>query len=252
VMSSAALDRLLAVLVMTMATTGLLTLRAGHPSAAWLFVLHGVVGGCLLAAVLLKLHRSVPRAISRRSWPRLVLGGLVAVLALGSLIAGFAWAASGQLVMLGPWTVLTLHAVLGLALVPIVVLHLLPQRWRLLRPRRPSAAPGQRLSRRSVLAAGFLGAFSLAVWGGVGVVDRLRGGERRFTGSRWLPSGGIPPITTFFGEPTPPLDPDAWRLRVAGRVSRPRTSARSSLRRASGRRPGSRRSRSRRPSTGRA
>ena len=44
--------------------------------------------------------------------------------------------------------------------------------------------------------------------------DRARGGERRFTGSRWLPSGGIPPPTTFYGEGTPTVDIGTWRLEV--------------------------------------
>jgi DMSO/TMAO reductase YedYZ molybdopterin-dependent catalytic subunit len=52
-------------------------------------------------------------------------------------------------------------------------------------------------------------------------LERLRGGTRRFTGSRWLPAGGVPPATTFFGEPPPAIDVTAWRLRVDGRVARP-------------------------------
>jgi DMSO/TMAO reductase YedYZ molybdopterin-dependent catalytic subunit len=55
------------------------------------------------------------------------------------------------------------------------------------------------------------------------VVEHVRGGERRFTGSRWLSSGGIPPVTTFFGEGTPPIDPGAWRLTVRGVSGAPAT-----------------------------
>ena len=47
------------------------------------------------------------------------------------------------------------------------------------------------------------------------------GGARRFTGSRWLPAGGVPPPTTFYGEGTPDVDLASWRLRVGGRVDRP-------------------------------
>ena len=54
----------------------------------------------------------------------------------------------------------------------------------------------------------------LLAFGLAAVADQLRGGVRRFTGSRWLPTGGIPPVTTFFGEGTPSIDPDAWRLTV--------------------------------------
>jgi DMSO/TMAO reductase YedYZ molybdopterin-dependent catalytic subunit len=56
----------------------------------------------------------------------------------------------------------------------------------------------------------------VALYGLANVVERVRGGERRFTGSRWLQSGGIPPVTTFYGEGTPPIDPVEWRLTVRG------------------------------------
>ena len=46
-MTSAALDRLLAVLVVALAATGLVSLRMGGPGDGWLFVLHGVLGGKL-------------------------------------------------------------------------------------------------------------------------------------------------------------------------------------------------------------
>lgn len=53
--------------------------------------------------------------------------------------------------------------------------------------------------------------------------DRVFGGTRRFTGSRWLPSGGAPPATTFFGDTAPPIDPATWRLTVGGAVAHPAT-----------------------------
>jgi DMSO/TMAO reductase YedYZ molybdopterin-dependent catalytic subunit len=51
----------------------------------------------------------------------------------------------------------------------------------------------------------------------------VRGGERRFTGSRWLAANGLPPSTTFFGEGVPTIVSGDWRLTVHGRVSRPTT-----------------------------
>jgi DMSO/TMAO reductase YedYZ molybdopterin-dependent catalytic subunit len=60
-------------------------------------------------------------------------------------------------------------------------------------------------------------------WGAANLSDRLQGGVRRFTGSRWLPDGGIPPPTTFFGEGTPSIDHAAWRLSVIGHVATPLT-----------------------------
>lgn len=218
--STAALDRLLAALVLAQLATGLLTLRAGTPSSAPLFIAHGLIGGTLLAGTVLKLKRSVPAAWHARRWGRLALGSLLALLVCGALVGGFAWVASGRILSVGPWTVLTLHVWAALAVIPFVILHLLPRRWRLARPpRRPAAQP--LVSRRTVLAVGALAATGAGVWIAARVFEATQGGMRRFTGSRPLPDGGIPPITTFFGEGTPPISGDGWRLRVVGRVSRP-------------------------------
>lgn len=226
-MSTAALDRTLAILIVAQLATGLLSLRAGIPATAPLFWLHGLLGGALLVASVVKLRRSVGPALRRRRWPRLALAGLLTVLVAAALAGGFAWVASGRILSIGPWTILTLHAWAALALLPIAVLHLLPRRWRLLRPRaasRPTAAArGRSLSRRTVLGIGGVAALGALAWGAANLLDRVQGGLRRFTGSRWLPDGGIPPPTTFYGEPTPPVDPATWRLRVDGRVAAPRS-----------------------------
>jgi DMSO/TMAO reductase YedYZ molybdopterin-dependent catalytic subunit len=226
-MTSAALDRLLAVLIIAMGATGLLTLRAGTPDAGWLFTLHGVLGGSLLVTVLVKVHGSAPRAAGGRRWGRLVLGLLVALLASASMVAGYVWVASGAILAIGlpaigSVTVLTLHVWIGLVLLPILVFHLLPRRWRLLRPSRRLAdgALARLVTRRSLLAGLGLLAVGTATFAGAELLDRWRGGVRRFTGSRWLPAGALPPSTTFFGEPTPNVDVDRWRLRVTGRVAR--------------------------------
>jgi len=105
----------------------------------------------------------------------------------------------------------------ALAAVPVILLHLLPRRWRLLRPR----LGGPRVSRRTLLAAAGVAALGAVAWGAANVLDAVQGGIRRFTGSRWLPEGGIPPPTTFYGEGIPSLDAAAWRLRVTGRVTKP-------------------------------
>jgi DMSO/TMAO reductase YedYZ molybdopterin-dependent catalytic subunit len=217
-MPHATLDRLLALLVIALAITGVLSLRAGAPSSAWLFVVHGVLAGSLLGAVALKLNRSVPGAIRAGRFRRLALGLTVSLAVIAALTGGYAWVVSGEVLTIGSWTVLTLHIWVGLVLVPLVVVHLLPHRWRLLRPftRPVTSAARPRLSRRSALAAGTLAVGGVALYGLASVVERVRGGERRFTGSRWLPTGGIPPVTTFYGEGPPPIDPDAWRLMVRG------------------------------------
>lgn len=210
-MRTATLDRLLAVLVLAMAATGLLSLRAGAAESGWVFTVHAVLGGTLLAATLWKLARSVPRAVDGARWGRLAFASVVSLATVAALVGGFAWVASGRILSIGSWTVLTLHAWVGLALVPLVLVHLLPHRWRLL---RPAAAPSPRVGRRGVLIGGALAGLGLAAFGLANVADRALGGERRFTGSRWLPSGGIPPPTTFYGEGPPTIDPAAWLLSV--------------------------------------
>ena len=216
-MSSAALDRLLAILLVAQLASGLLTLRSGVPATAPLFWFHGLVGGALLVAAAEKLRRSVGPAVRRGRWRRLALGALLALLVAAALAGGFTWVASGRILSIGPWTILTLHIWAALALIPVALVHLLPRRFRLLRP----AARAPSISRRTFLATGGLIVLGAFAWGTAGALDWLSGRGRRFTGSRWLAPGGIPPPTTFYGEGTPEVDLATWRLRVGGRVDRP-------------------------------
>ena len=167
-MSHASLDRFLAILIGAAALTGLLAIRSGTIGWAWVFVLHGLVSITLLWAVVFKLRRSLPRAVAARRWGRAGLGLLVGVIALLSLLGGVAWVASARLLTIGSWTVLSLHALAGLVLVPLVLVHLLPRRWRLLRPGRHAlAAAGQRLmSRLTFMTNVFLGLAVLTTYGG--------------------------------------------------------------------------------------
>ena len=217
-MSEAAIDRLLAILVGLILLTGVLTWRAGSADTYWLYALHGVLSGVLLAATAVKLRRSLPRAWRARRWRELVISLPMAVATLAALLIGFAWVAGGRYVEIGPWTVLGWHGILGWALLVLVVVHLLMRRrWRVV-----AARPGGRgLSRRSFVFGGALAVAGLVVWGVAGWLDSLAVRPRRFTGSRWLPDGGIPVPTTFFGEGIPPIDPASWRLRIVGAVDRP-------------------------------
>jgi Oxidoreductase molybdopterin binding domain len=218
-MSAAALDRLLATLVAAQLVTGLLSLRAGSPPTAPLFVVHGILGGALLVAVAWKLRRSIGPAVRARRWGRLALGALLAAAALVALGGGVIWVASGRIMTVGTWTILTLHVLAALVLVPIAVVHLLPRRWRLIRPAPRRGGP--LVSRRTALGMAGVGALGVVAWTATNLSDALAGGVRRFTGSRWLPDGGIPPPTTFFGESVAPIATAGWRLRVHGAVRRP-------------------------------
>jgi MFS family permease len=228
-MSTATLDRVLAVLIGGQVLTGLLTLRAGSPPTAALFVVHGLLGGALAAAALVKLRRSLPRAIAAGRWGAIALATVLALAVALALGGGFVWVASGRILTIGPWTILTVHALAGLALVPIAVAHLLPRRWRVLRPSRRAAhhgsqgvdAPGKPVSRRTALGLGVLALAGAFGWAASNSLDALAGGLRRFSGSRWLPAGGVPPATTFFGEGTDRIDASAWQLAVRGRVAHP-------------------------------
>lgn len=234
-MTTAALDRLLALLVVALAASGLATLRIGHPSGGWLFAVHGILAGALGIALLVKLGRSVPRAVAGRRWARLALSLIVTLAVAAALTGGWLWVVAGEVVWLdagvfGRWTVLTLHAWVGLAIVPLIAVHLVPRRWRLLRPAIRVRRVPRGLSRRAFLVGAGLTIGGLMTSGAAALVDRLRGGERRFTGSRWLPPGGIPPPTTFFGEPPPPIDLASWQLRVRGAVTSPSSLSMESLR----------------------
>jgi hypothetical protein len=221
-MSGATLDRTLAVLIGAELVTGLLSLRAGSPPTAPLFVAHGLLGGALAVAVVLKVRHSLPRAVAARRWGAIALSMSLLATVAAALIGGFVWVASGRILSLGPWTVLTLHVLAALAVVPILVAHLVPRRWRVLRPpsRRTQRQGADRLlSRRAALGVGALAVAGLAGWIAGNALDALSGGLRRFTGSRWLPAGGLPPATTFFGEGAAAIDPLTWRLAVRGRVT---------------------------------
>jgi len=141
---------------------------------------------------------------------------------IGSLSLGWLWVTSAGHPSIRGWTILVLHAWLGMALVPLLVVHLLPHRWRLLRVRVPAGRgrTGVRISRRALLIGGGLGLAGIGAFVTAEVVQRWRGAERRFTGSRFLPAGGVPPPTTFLGEPVPAIDVAAWQLRVHGHVER--------------------------------
>jgi hypothetical protein len=228
-MSSATLDRALALLIGLLLVSGLLTLRAGTPPTTPLFVVHGLIAGMLMAGLGLKLARSVPSAVRANRWGRLALAVAVTAVATAALAGGFAWVASGRILSVGPWTVLTLHVWAALALVPLVAVHLVPRRWRLLRPsskaRRGmqsvgSSATSPHLTRRSLLLWGGLGLVGLGAWAVTQLADVASGAQRRFTGSRALAAGGIPPVTTFYGDAAPRTDPAAWCLTVRGRVAR--------------------------------
>ena len=139
-MSSATLDRLLALLVAALAATGLASLLAGSPDLAWLFVAPRRPGGGARRHGRAEARPQHPARRAGRRWERLALALVLSIAVVASLAAGFAWVAGARPVWVDlgvvDWTLLTLHAWLGLALVPLVLVHLVRARWRILRPGR--------------------------------------------------------------------------------------------------------------------
>src|SRR5918993_750212 len=101
-MSMAALDRLLAALIVGLAATGGISLLAGAPTDAWLFLLHDVLAGMLAVAIVAKLVRSVPKAVRARRWGPLAIAGLVTLAAGGAVVPAVPWGARGSLLWVGP------------------------------------------------------------------------------------------------------------------------------------------------------
>lgn len=216
-MRPVSLDRLLAVLVVAMVTTGLLTLRAGTPASGWVVVLHGLLAGALGLATALKIRQSVPRAVRGRRRRALAVAALVGLGVVMALAGGWYWAASGAIPSIRGFTILVLHAWVGLVLLPLAVVHLLPRRWRALRPRsRVPARPRPTIARRAVLVGGVFALAGVGAYAATSLIERITVAARRFTGSRFLPAGGIPFPTTFYGEPAPDVDLAAWHLAIQG------------------------------------
>jgi succinate dehydrogenase/fumarate reductase cytochrome b subunit len=206
--------------IVLLVTTGVVSLVAGSRGDAWLFVLHGATGVALVAFLALKLWRVRDRirtGVRSRSG-RAAISVLLAVLALGALATGLAWAFGASIP--GPWTLLFVHMTFGVLVVPVFLLHL---RDRLHLPSRRDLAGVDLDRRRETLAwtgavAG--GALAYRAQGAVNRALDTAGADRRFTGSRerGSDSGNRFPVTAWVADAPDRVDPDDWTLRVGGRV----------------------------------
>ena len=194
--------------------TGVVSLGAGHPSGALLFVGHGALGVALAAVLAVKLRRVRRRVTDRRAWDRWTpVSVLTALVVVGALGSGTAWVLGASLSLWG-WTLLNLHIGLGLLAVPLVLVHL-RGRYRPLRRRD--------LSRRdAVRYTGLLLAGAVVVRGESVLARALDtpAARARFTGSRPV-DGDSFPVTSWVADDPDPVDVDSWRLRVDGLVDDP-------------------------------
>ncbi len=211
-------DWSLAALVALLVFTGVLTLFAGRPGEARVFVAHDAGGAALALLVVWKLRRVGRRVVHPRGWDRRTAAGLTATgLVLAALGSGIAWSSGAELYLAG-FGLLNWHFVLGLLLALGVAVHLVlrakPVRRRDLVHRR------QFLYTAGIAMAG-IGAWRmqrpLEAWLG------WRGARRRFTGSYEADSfaGNAFPATSWVADHPAPLDPGPYRLTVGGLVRTP-------------------------------
>jgi DMSO/TMAO reductase YedYZ molybdopterin-dependent catalytic subunit len=220
-MTSRAVNLAIFVIVLVEFASGVTSLLVSRPDGAWLFWVHRA-GGLALVVLLAWKWRIVLRSYRRHGLtPMTALAALLSLLYVATLASGVAWATVGfpglRLPGLGGLTGLGVHILLALLLIPLFALHA-AQRWpRLLR--------ADLAGRRAALRYLALSAAGLALSRGHEAVTQtagLSGQERRFTGSRERGSfsGNGYPVTNWLTDKRQRLDPDAWRLRVHGRVER--------------------------------
>ena len=218
-MSPRATNLTILVLLTAELVSGVWSFLVGTPAWRWVFWAHSV-GGFTLAALVVWKWRVVVASFARRGFGAWALAPAVfGLLFLGALGSGLAWSAFGlprlPVPLFGRTPGLTLHVILALLLAPFLVQHL-TQRW--VTPRS-----GDLISRRAALRAfALLGTGALA-WRTTEVASDaldLRGGDRRFTGSREEESfaGNAHPTTNWLSDTRQSVDRASWRLTVRGEV----------------------------------
>jgi len=193
--------------------TGVATMFAGEPADWWVVAVHAAVGLLLIAPVVWKLRRE-RRHLHPRDWSRSTASSiLLSVLAVAAIATGIAWALGFDLRVLA-WSGLVVHAFIGLALAPVLLLHLV-RRFHV-----PRAADFE--GRRTAIQAALLVAGAALAWRGQRVLTQWLRGAHRYTGSRDAGGDGNDfPLTSWVADDPAPVDADAWTLDVGGAVANP-------------------------------
>jgi DMSO/TMAO reductase YedYZ molybdopterin-dependent catalytic subunit len=196
--------------------SGLVSLTVGRPGGAWLFTLHAIAGFVLVGLLGYKFARVRRRVTDVGRWtPGTAVSVLLAVVAVGALSTGVAWALGGPVRVAG-WPLLMVHMTLGVAVVPVLAWHL---RHRFRPPSREDLAG----RRTAIKYSALLGAGALA-WGvKQRAADALgaAGADRRFTGSKEAGSddGNDFPVTSWALDDPDPVSLEDWTLTVTGEVA---------------------------------
>lgn len=211
-------DWSLLLLVCVEAVSGLVSFTIGVPEGWPLFWLHRIVGFTLVPLLAYKLARVRRRLTDPRRWqPSTLLSVLTATAAIGALATGIVWA-FGLDVRLSYWTLLSVHVGFGLALVPLVFAHASTR----FRRHRGTDFEGRRTAiQYAALFA--LGAVTYRFQELLNRVLATPGADRRFTGSQPREGEGNDgfPVTSWVADDPAPIDRDAYRLAVTGRVETP-------------------------------
>jgi hypothetical protein len=189
--------------------TGLASNTIGVDWPFDLAMFHGVMALAILGLAPWKslvIRRGLRRQ-RRGSWTSLVLMGLT----LTALSTGILHT-TGLATHIGPLTVMQVHVGAALVALAMAVQHYL---------RHPVQPRATDVDRRSLLRAAVLASAAGVGW--LGWQQTLRalampGADRRFTGSHERGSGdpGALPVTSWFDDRIPGIDPDDWRVDVAG------------------------------------
>jgi hypothetical protein len=199
--------------------TGFFGLITGAERGRWVLWLHGAGGYALILMLVWKgqvilgvFHRKPGFTLARLAFLVLLL------ITLGLLATGLFWTTSGPAYLAG-FSLMTIHAVLGIALLILLAWHTVARRSVLrVRPAR---------DRRAFLRFVGLVIAGTAVWQvsrSAKAALELRAAARRFTGSYQTGSfTGVFPVVSWLFDFPRPVDRDSWRLNVRGIVDRPLT-----------------------------
>lgn len=210
--SARAVDWSIFAVVFVQAGTGVASILAGRPDQAWLFWLHGIGGLVLVGLVAMKLWRVRGRLHPAR-WERdTIFSLLAATFVFATLGTGIAWA-SGFTPWVYRWTLLTIHAILGLLLLVPVLLHL-SRRYQ-----TPRAVDFE--GRRTAIQFAVLAGTGTLAWVLQQRLAALLEVSGRFTGSSEEGSfeGNGFPTTSWVADDPDPIDPKNWSLTVDGAVA---------------------------------
>ena len=203
--------------VLLEAGSGLLSLIGATPAWAPLFWLHRAVGLTLIVLLGFKLARVRHRITRASQWQRSTVLSVVTLLTATVVLgSGIVWV-FGFAPEIPLFTLLTVHAGLGLLLVVLMGAHLYT------RFRPPRRADFHR--RRTTIQYSVMLIAGAVTYRGQEILNRLlgtEGADRRFTGSQRTDGEGNSafPVTSWVADDPDPVETEEWDLTVRGEVDR--------------------------------